>query len=98
MALLAWKNLFHDRLRLMVTLVGIVFSLVLIIVQFGLFLGFLDTSSNIVAASRADLWIASPGIPHVNGGTALPESIRWRALEVDGVQSVARYILRFGNW
>lgn len=98
MAILAWKNLFHDKVRLVVTLVGIVFSLVLIVVQFGLFLGFLDTSSNIVAKAGADLWIASPGIPHVNGGTPLPESLRWKALQVAGVDKVTRYALSFVNW
>jgi len=42
---LAWKNLLHDRVRLAVTLIGIVFALVLIAVQFGLFLGFWETSA-----------------------------------------------------
>jgi hypothetical protein len=36
MALLARRNLLHDRIRFAVTLTGIVFALVLIIVQFGL--------------------------------------------------------------
>ena len=98
MTILAWKNLFHDRMRLVVTLVGIVFSLVLIVVQFGLFLGFLDTSSNIAAMSGADLWMAAPGIPHVNGGTPLTETLRWKALEVEGVEQVRRYTLAFVNW
>lgn len=98
MAMLAWKNLFHDKVRLAVTLVGIVFSLVLIVIQFGLFLGFLDTSSNIVASSGADLWIAAPGIPHVNGGTPLNESLRWKALQVSGVRKVTKFALSFVNW
>jgi putative ABC transport system permease protein len=33
---LAYRNLFHDRLSLTVTLVGIVFSVVLVAVQFGI--------------------------------------------------------------
>jgi len=40
MGLLARRNLFHDKVRFAVTLTGIVFALVLIIIQFGLFLGF----------------------------------------------------------
>ena len=71
MLVLAWKNLIHDRVRLVVTLVGIVFALVLILIQFGLFLGFIDTSSNVVAESRADLWVTVPAIPHVNGGNPM---------------------------
>lgn len=95
---LAWKNLFHDRTRLFVTLVGIVFSLVLIIVQFGLFLGFLDTSANVVEKSAADLWVTARGIPHVNGGSAFKESKRWQALAVDGVERADFYALFFVNW
>ena len=36
---LAYRNLFHDRLSLLVTLVGIIFSVVLVAVQCGLYLG-----------------------------------------------------------
>ncbi|MFN7542567.1 MAG: FtsX-like permease family protein [Acidobacteriota bacterium] len=35
MGIVAWKNLFYDRVRLIVTLTGIVFALVLIAIQFG---------------------------------------------------------------
>jgi len=38
MGLLARRNLFHDKIRFSVTLTGIVFALVLIIIQLGLFL------------------------------------------------------------
>ena len=36
---LAFRNLFHDRVRLAVTLIGILFSIVLVAVQLGLYLG-----------------------------------------------------------
>lgn len=98
MTTLAWKNLFHDKVRLAVTLTGIVFALILIIVQFGLFLGFLETSANVVKQSGADLWITAPGIPHVNGGAPIPEKKRYQALAVSGVTRVDRYALNFVNW
>ena len=43
---LALRNLFHDRIRLAVTLVGILFSVVLVAVQLGLYAG---TSKMIVS-------------------------------------------------
>lgn len=98
MASLAWKNLIHDRVRLAVTLTGIVFSLVLILVQFGLFLGFLDTSANIIAHGGADLWISATGIPHVNAGAPIPERRRYQALGVPGVARVDKFILQFNPW
>src|ERR671924_36911 len=98
MTSLSWKNLIHDRVRLAVTLTGIVFSLLLVLIQCGLLLGFLDTSGNIIAHSGADLWIAGTGIPHVNAGAAIPEHRRYQALAVPGVARVDRFILQFNPW
>ena len=53
MGRLSWKNLVHDRLRLVVTLTGIVFSLLLVLVQCGLLLGFLLGT---IAFAWALLW------------------------------------------
>jgi putative ABC transport system permease protein len=69
-----------------------------VLVQFGLFLGFMDTTANIVASSKADLWITAPGIPHVNGGTPIPESRRYRALAVNGIDKVEKYNIQFVQW
>ena len=44
---LAFRNLFHDRIRLAVTLIGILFSIVLVAVQLGLYLG----SSRMITAN-----------------------------------------------
>lgn len=98
MASLAISNLLYDKVRLSVTLVGIVFALVLIIIQFGLFLGFLDTSANVVEHSGADLWISAPGIPHVNGAAPIPEKRRYKALSVPGVERADKFILMFTTW
>jgi putative ABC transport system permease protein len=95
---IALRNLVHDRVRLVVTLTGIVFALVLIAVQFGLFLGFLETSSNIVAQNKADIYITAPGVPHVNGGSPIPETRRYKALAVEGVENVEKYTVFFVVW
>ncbi len=52
MFLLARRNLFHDRVRLAVTLTGIVFAVVLIVVQVGLFIGFTSATSGLIDNSR----------------------------------------------
>jgi hypothetical protein len=48
---LAWRNLAHDKVRLAITLTGIVFAVVLIVVELGLFLGFLTTTSGLIDRS-----------------------------------------------
>ena len=98
MTILAVKNLFHDKVRLAVTLTGVIFALVLIAVQFGLFLGFMETSANIVTRSGVDLWVTAPGLPHVNGGSAQPERRRYKVLGVPGVLQAEPYVLAFANW
>src|SRR2546427_10652472 len=70
---LAQRNLFHDKVRLTVTLTGIVFSVVLIVVQLGLFFGFTTATSNLIDHSGADLWITSKNVPYVEQGVAFSD-------------------------
>jgi putative ABC transport system permease protein len=56
---IARKNLFHDKTRLVITVVGITFSVVLIFAQFGLYLGFMRNASIIIDNTDADFWITS---------------------------------------
>ena len=60
-AKLAYRNLFHDRLSLAVTLVGIVFSVVLVAVQFGLYLGSENRIAAMLDHAQADLWVVPLG-------------------------------------
>ena len=57
----ASRNLFHDRLRFLATLVGIVFSVVLVMVQMGLYLGFGRMITTMIDHTPADFWIVSRG-------------------------------------
>jgi putative ABC transport system permease protein len=98
MTTLAWKNLLHDKVRLAVTLSGIIFALVLIIVQFGLFLGFLETSANVVQYAGADLWVLAKGTPHAQGASVIPERWRYKIMGVDGVRQVSKHNIWFTNW
>src|SRR5208337_5620879 len=58
---LALRNLFHDRLRFVATVIGIVFSVVLVMVQLGLYLGFSRMVTTVADHADADLWIVSQG-------------------------------------
>lgn len=98
MALLARRNLFHDRVRFAVTLTGIVFALVLIIVQFGLFLGFTTTTSNNIDHSGADLWIVFHSVGYFDTGRMFSERKYYKALSTPGVQQAEKYIQNFAYW
>jgi putative ABC transport system permease protein len=97
-SMLAWRNLAHDRARLVGTLVGIVFAVVLMGAQMGLLVGFAQTASTMIEHTDADLWISAVGTTNVDITAGLP--LRWRhvALEVPGVASAAPYMVQFAFW
>jgi len=58
---LALRNLFQDRLRFIASLMGIVFSVVLVMVQMGLYFGFSGMVTTMIDHTSTDLWIVSSG-------------------------------------
>lgn len=95
---LAQRNLFHDKVRLTVTLTGIVFSVVLIVVQLGLFFGFTTATSNLIDHSGADLWITSKNVPYVEQGVAFSERKLNQARAVPGVADAQKIIAHWTQW
>jgi putative ABC transport system permease protein len=95
---LAWRNLVHDRVRLAVTLTGIVFAVVLIVVQLGLFLGFTTATSGVIDHSGADLWITAARVPYIEQGVPFSERKLSTVLSTPGVASATKYIVRFTQW
>lgn len=98
MASIAVRNLLYDKVRLTVTLTGIIFAVVLVAVQTGLFLGFTTTTSNVIDNSRADFWVTSRSVDYIEAGAPFPEKQLYHALSVPGVAAAQKYIVRFGVW
>lgn len=94
-AILAWRNLAHDKVRFLVTLVGIVFSVTLMAIQSGLLLGFVVTISKIVDRTEADIWVVGRGVRSVDLPTSMPERRRFQVMSVDGVADAQPYIHNF---
>ena len=95
---LAWRNLAHDRVRFVVTLVGILFSVALMTVQSGLLIGFADTASALIDRSGADFWMVSRGTSNVDQSIDISDRHRYRALSVPGVTEVDKLIVHFAVW
>src|ERR1700722_897096 len=95
---LARRNLFHDKVRLAVTLTGIVFSVVLIVVQLGLFFGFTTATSGLIDHSGADLWITSKNVPYVEQGVAFSERKLYQVRAVPGVADAQKIIAHWTQW
>jgi putative ABC transport system permease protein len=95
---LASRNLFHDRLRFVATLVGIVFSVVLVMIQMGLFLGFGRMVTTMIDHASADLWVLPKGAKCFEDPSLLDASLRDKVASVDGVASVVPLVIGFSDW
>jgi putative ABC transport system permease protein len=95
---LAFRNLFHDRIRLIVTLVGILFSIVLVAVQLGLYLGARKMIIGMIDNANAELWITAYGAKSFEEAGSLDGRQRHIALSVPGVASVEPLIAAFNEW
>src|SRR5262249_29383922 len=96
---LAYRTLFHDGLSLLVTLVGIVFSVVLIAVQCSIYVGSEFRIVAVLDHIKADLWVVPVGTKSFDLPTLmLPGREKYAALSTPGVQSAEDIIVSFVNW
>ena len=95
---LASRNLLQDRLRFAATVVGIVFSIVLVTVQMGLFLSFERMVTTMIDHASADLWIVPLGTKCFEDPSLLDEHDRTHALSVEGVSDVVPVVIGFTQW
>jgi putative ABC transport system permease protein len=96
---LAIRNLFHDRVRLVVTLVGILFSIVLVAVQLGLFLGARKMITAMIEHAGGKLWITAFGAKSFEeGGIVLTPRERHAALATPGVRRAVPLVVSFAEW
>ncbi|MBP8290890.1 MAG: ABC transporter permease [Chromatiaceae bacterium] len=96
--LLAWRNLAHDRSRFVVTLVGIIFAVVLIAMQIGLFLGFSDATTVIIRHTHADFWIVARGAQNFEISLPMKDRELYLARSVPGVAEAERLLVQFVPW
>ena len=96
---LAIRNLIHDRVRLLVTLVGILFSVVLVSVQLGVYFGARQMIINMIEHSEGQLWITAYGATSFEeGGILLTPRDRHAALATPGVVRAVPLIVSFAEW
>lgn len=96
--ILAIRNLVHDRVRFIVTIVGVVFAVVLVNTQLGLFLGFARTTSGIITHAGADIWLMAPGTTNVDQAVPIAERKVTQALAVPGVSRAESYVVEFARF
>lgn len=95
---IAYRNLFHDRLSLVVTLTGIVFSVVLVAVQFGLYLGSESRIAAMLDHAKADLWVMPLGTKSFDDPSFLSGREKQAILSTPGVADTEELVVGFANW
>jgi putative ABC transport system permease protein len=95
---LAFRNLFQDPLRLIATVVGIGFSMVLVTIQMGLYVSFDRMVTVMIDHASADLWIVPRGSKSFEDPSLLDEQERFRALSTSGVQEAVPLVVGFARW
>jgi putative ABC transport system permease protein len=95
---LAFRNLFHDRVRLVATVVGIVFSIILVTVQLGVFLSFERMITTMIDHAQADLWIVPNETKSFEESSFLTGSERLQALSINGVTAAVPVIVGYASW
>ena len=87
MSTIAIKTLISDRGKLLTALVGVLFSVILVNVQGGLFLGLIRKASLLVDHGQADIWVGHRQINNVDFPQDIP--VRW-IYRIRGIPGVKR--------
>jgi putative ABC transport system permease protein len=95
---LASRNLIHDRLRFVATVIGIVFSIVLVTVQMGLYFGFGRMVTTMIDHASADLWVVPKGTKCFEDPSLLDARKRFRVRAVAGVADAIPIVIGFADW
>lgn len=95
---LAWKNLVHDPMRFLVTVIGVAFAMVLMVFQSSLLVGFSHASSVVIDATDVDIWITGYGVQCLEFATPLPKKFAELAAGVRGVGATYRLVVGHTQW
>lgn len=95
---IAYRNLFHDRMSLVVTLIGIVFSVVLVAIEIGLYKGSEMKIATVLDKAPADLWIVPYGTKSFDDPSLLIGHEKYAALSTPGVAYAEDMIVAFSSW
>jgi putative ABC transport system permease protein len=97
MFLFAIKTLAYDRGKLLIALVGVIFSIVLVNVQMGLLLGLIRKGSLLVDHAEADIWVGRRGVENVDFAHEIPELWLNRVRGLPGVDRAEPFVVGQGT-
>src|SRR6478672_2825479 len=90
---LAIKTLIADRGKLLTALVGVVFSVLLVNLQGGLFFGLIRKASLLVDRGNADIWVGHKKMNNVDFPQFVPRRFVQRIRSIEGVKQAEPYLV-----
>lgn len=95
MFFVAWKNLTHERGRFLISMGGVAFAVLLVLILSGLYQGWNTRIASYINSVGADLWVAQLGSADMSHSVSLlPEDLLPRLKAVAGVKAVHPFIGR----
>ncbi len=85
MAAVGLRMMVHDKLKMIGTLAGVVFAVLLSNQQGGTFLGLMHKNTMFIENAGADIWIAAPNTQAFQPTKTIPEVLSKQAMGVPGV-------------
>jgi putative ABC transport system permease protein len=85
MAHIGWRMMFHDKAKLIGTVFGVMFAVLLSNQQLGIFLGLINKNVMFVDHSRADIWIVAKSATNLEANNPLGNAELMAARSTPGV-------------
>ncbi|MBI4688259.1 MAG: FtsX-like permease family protein [Nitrospirae bacterium] len=93
---IALRIILYDKVRTLITLIGVVFAVALIFAQIGIYLGLMETASLIIDRTPGDIWITSKNNRNFDFSMPFPELKINRVLTAEGVKNAEKLIVTWG--
>jgi putative ABC transport system permease protein len=93
----ARKILLHDRVKFAVASAGVAISVLLVLVQIGIYFGFMQNASAMADHSTADVWVTGEGNENFDFAGPMDDRLVYRVAEEPGVAKYERVIMSFGQ-
>jgi putative ABC transport system permease protein len=94
---IALFSLIHDRGKLMAAIAGVAFASTLILVQAGIYAGFLDSASAMIRKVGGDVWLMAKGTEVIDEGETLSVGTKAVALRHPCVKNARGVILTWAR-
>jgi len=92
----ALRIIIYDKVRSLITLLGVVFAVSLIFNQLGIFLGLMETSSVIIDRTPGDIWVTSKNSKNFDFSQPFPEYFYNHVISDPDILSADKLIVAWG--